>query len=564
MTFKPVTIKPVTFKRRDALKVGGVVLLSASLEGSSKGQTQTVQRPGKTVPVSQNLDAPSLEVVAFSRLAYGPRPQDWTAFQVLEGKTSADKLRVWLERQLDPAKIDDSACEGRLEGMATLKKPLRQLWKEHYLEAPDGDQKYEVIGQPTSQTRLASLLRQTYSERQLLERMVEFWHDHFNVDPGRDERITPTYADYSNVLRSHALGNFGQMLRSVAQHPAMLYYLDNASSNRGGPNENYSRELFELHTMGAENYLGVQPQRSVPGFNEGQPIGYVDEDIYEATRAFTGWRVNDNLGNEDWQQGVGKDGSFLFYASWHDRFQKTVLGRFLPPDAAPVQDGLDVLETLSQHPGTARYLSRKLVRRFVADDPPQDLIDAVAKSWLEHRKSPDQMKHVLRVLILSPQFATTWGRKNKRPLETFVSALRTLQPELKATDDLFWHTDWMGQIPYGWKPPNGYPDVGGAWRSSTHFLRGWQYLLGLAHGWDERWETDVVAQNGGRKRPTEIADFWLERILGHRPPKLRAVLLEVLAEGVNPAEEIKDDNALKDRVKNAVGFLMMSPEFLRK
>ena len=95
-------------------------------------------------------------------------------------------------------------------------------------------------------------------------------------------------------------------------------------------------------------------------------------------------------------------------------------------------------------------------------------------------------------------------------------------------------------------------------------MRGWQYLLGLAHGWDERWKTDVVAQNGGRKRPTEIADFWLERILGHRPPKLRAVLLEVLAEGANPAEEIKDDNALKDRVKNAVGFLMMSPEFLRK
>ncbi len=562
MTFKQ------TFKRRDVLETGRVLLLSTTLEGSgtvgSAAQAQAVQRPGKATPVAAGMAPPPLEVVALTRLAYGPRPGDFAAFRALEGGNSGDKLETWLERQLQPTKIDDSNCDAKLFSLSTLKKPLPQAWKEHYLEAPEGDKKWEVISQPTVETRLASLVRQTYSERQLLERMVEFWHDHFNVDPGRDERILPMYADYSNTLRKAAFGNFGTLLGAVAQHPAMLYYLDNASSNRGGPNENYSRELFELHTLGAENYLGIKRQRDVPGFAEGQPIGYVDDDVYEATRAFTGWRVNDNLEGNDWQQGVGKDGSFLFYTSWHDRFQKTVLGRYLPPDAAPAQDGLDVLETLSQHPGTARYLSKKLVRRFVADDPPQELVDAVAKTWLEHRTSPDQIARVLRVLILSPQFAQTWGRKNKRPLETFASALRATQPELKISQDLLWHTEWMGQLPYGWPPPNGFPDVGGAWRSSTRILRGWQYVTGLAQGWDERWKADILGQNGNRKRPVEIADFWLERILGHRPEKLRSALLEVLAEGADPNAELSDADTLNGRVKNAVNFLLMSPEFLRK
>jgi uncharacterized protein (DUF1800 family) len=133
------------------------------------------------------------------------------------------------------------------------------LWKEYYRDVPEGDEKYTRIYQPVRETQFATLLRAIHSRRQLYEVLVNFWHDHFNVAPERDERIAPGFANYAQgVIRKHALGNFRQFLEAVATHPAMLYYLDNASS-RSGPNENWPRELFELHTLGAENYLGCGP-----------------------------------------------------------------------------------------------------------------------------------------------------------------------------------------------------------------------------------------------------------------------------------------------------------------
>ncbi|WP_293912688.1 DUF1800 domain-containing protein [Deinococcus sp.] len=572
----PAHISPAHITRRTAFKLGGAALLTASAplilaQRGPPGLTLPgLTLPGLKVPGPASgapdrlLAPPSLALVTLTRLAYGPRGGDWSAWAALSGKSPGDKLRSWLERQLGPAAIDDSACDEKLSGLSTLNKPYGQLWQEHYAGMPQDKKDYEVIYQPTNETRLASILRKTYSERQLLERLTEFWHDHFNVDPGRDEQIPPLFGDYDRILRAGALGNFHALLVKVASHPVMLKYLDNASSSRGGPNENYARELFELHTLGAENYLGVTRQKDVPGFGQGQPVGYVDEDVYEATRAFTGWRMNDNLNNEQWQQGVGKDGTFLMYTPWHDRFRKLVLGRDLPPDQAPRQDGLDVLRALADHPGTARYMARKLVRRLVGDNPPQALVDAAASTFHGARQAPDQIAQTVRVIVLSGEFASTWGGKQKRPLELFVSAARALNTDLKPSFDTTGHVAWMGQEPHGWPAPNGYPDVGAAWRSSTTMLRAWQTMNSFARSDNERWRSSVVKESGGRKRPTDLADFWLMRLYGYKPAALRGVMIEVLSEGGDPDAEISDAGQLEGRLQGAVSFALMAPEFFRK
>jgi uncharacterized protein (DUF1800 family) len=555
--------------RRAALQMGGAAAATALLAGhshevqadergfSSSGKVTLEQRKVGKPPT------PPLEVLVYSRLAFGHRPGDLDNFKRLPG-SAQDKLKLWLESQLQPDKLEDTDCAKRVGKFDALDKPLTKSWREYWRDIPDeNQQKYEIAARPTQQTRAATVTRMIWSKRQLLEVVVDFWHNHFNIHPDRDDNIRPIFADWDkNVIRKHAFGNFRQLLEATATHPAMLYYLDQASSNRGGPNENYARELFELHSMGAENYLGVKRQRDVPGYAEGKPVGYVDDDVYEATRCFTGWRVNDNKD----EPGLRDDGTFAYYQPGHDRFQKTVLGRYFPPDQAPMKDGRDVLELLAAHPGTARYISRKLCRRLVADNPPQSLVDKAAKVFTEKRDAPDQIKHVLRAIVLSSEFTQTWGEKVKRPLETYVSLCRAFEAEFEVNDDRLWGTYWLGQAPFNHRPPDGYPDRREAWVSSTTLLRAWGFGLNLAHNWDENIKTPIMNANGNRRKPTEIAEFWINRLLGRplHPVSLRDDLVAFLADGGDPNATIDDDDTMKWRVPMAAAFIATSPDFMTK
>ena len=181
-----------------------------------------------------------------------------------------------------------------------------------------------------------------------------------------------------DVIRSHALGNFRQMLESVATSTAMLYYLDNYINQVGGFNENWARELLELHSLGAENYLGVMDPFSVPLDQNGVPVGYVDNDVYEAARCFTGWRVD----YSSWEPGVGQSGAFLYYPAWHDRCQQVLHAALHPRRSSALKDGHDVLNAIAAHPGTARQIARKLCRRLIGDNPPQDTVDAAAAVFI--------------------------------------------------------------------------------------------------------------------------------------------------------------------------------------
>lgn len=560
----------IKVNRRTALQLGGATVATALLaERAEEVQAEARNFSGGQSSAALETRAvgkaptPPLEVIVYSRLAFGHRPEDLDAFRKLPGSPQ-DKLRAWVDRQLEPQQIDDSACDARLKDMEALNKPLEVAWKEYWRDIPESnDKRYEIAAQPTQQTRRAMVTKAIYSERQLFEIVVDFWHNHFNVHPDRDDNIRPLFADWDrNVIRKHALGNFRTFLEATATHPVMLYYLDQAASNRGGPNENYARELFELHTLGAENYLGVKRQRDVPGFLEGKPVGYVDDDVYEATRCLTGWRVADNTN----EPGMSDTGKFIFYQPWHDRFQKTVLGRYYPPDQAPMKDGRDLLDSLAAHPGTARFISRKLCRRLVQDEPPQTLVDRIAKVFTDARDAPDQLRQVVRAIALSSEFASTWGEKVKRPLETYASLARALQTELVVDDDRLWQTYWLGQAPFDRRPPDGYPDRKEAWVSSTTLLRAWQMGLTTAANWDEKLVSPIMKVNADRRKPVEIGDFWINRILGRptHPASLRNDLIGFLADGGDINAAITDDDALKWRVTMTVAFLVSSPDFLTK
>ncbi len=555
--------------RRLALKIGGATAATALLAGTSQ-EVQADERgfssSGQVSLQGRKIGkppTPPLEVLVYTRLAFGHRPEDLENFRRLPGKPQ-DKLKLWLEAQLSPEKLDDADCDSRLKRFDSLNKPATTSWREYWRDIPESNEKrYQIAEIPTQQTRAATLTRMIWSKRQLQEIVVDFWHNHFNVHPGRDDNIRPLFADWDrNVIRKHALGNFRTFLEATATHPVMLYYLDNASSNRGGPNENYSRELFELHTLGAENYLGVKRQRDVSGYSDGKPVGYVDDDVYEATRCFTGWRVNDNKD----EPGLRDDGTFAFHLPSHDRFQKTVLGQYLPPDQAPMKDGRDVLNALAYHPGTARYISRKLCRRLVADNPPQSLVDRVAAIFMETRNAPDQLKQIVRAIVLSNEFSQTWGEKVKRPLETYASLCRAVETETEINDDRLWQTYWLGQGPFNHRPPDGYSDKREAWVSSTTLQRAWGFGIGLANNWDENMKSPVMKVNDNRRKPPEIVDFWIARLLGRaiHPTSLREDLIAFLADGGKPDAAIDNDDALKWRVPMAVAFILTSPDFLWK
>ena len=510
---------------------------------------------GATMP---NL--PALAVIAFNRMAFGPRPGDLAAFRQL-GDDDATRLQRFVDQQLDPAAIDDQACDAIIASaqFTTLDKSLGELWADHI--KTEG-LSYEERIRPIREIEQVTLLRAVYSKRQLNEVLADFWHNHFNVY-GWDYWSAPVWVHYDrDVIRGNMLGNFYQMLVAVAQSPAMLYYLDNQSNSGGNPNENYARELFELHTLGAENYYGVVPlqigtdgsfQHPAPRGEDGRPLLYVDADVYGATTCFTGWRIDDETGR------------FAFDAAAHFPYQKLVLGQAIP-DSQGEQDGYDVLRLLAEHPGTAKHISRKLCRRLLADNPPESVVDAAAATFLAQKDAPDQLKQVVRTILLSPEFADTWGEKIKRPLEYTAAVLRATQGDFTPDDHFFWRFNNLGQGLFRWNPPNGYPDMREAWSSTMPMLQRWRLV-----NWLLEWKfSDDARKDEFRLRfahpsqsttPVEIVDYWSYTLLGYALPDAeRWSIIQFMAFGRSPTSALPVDQ-IEDRLRYMIGLILVSPSF---
>ncbi len=584
-TTTPITIanpSPTDQKKTDEhtvtrrmLIIGSSIAAATALTGIQATTTaSTVQAQGAPdstphmrtgqVRAAQQDAAPALPplaLIALNRMGFGPRSGEISAFNAL-GATPEASLATYVEEQLYPETIDDSACDALIAsyGFTTLGKSLTQLWAEHIKK--EGVTYGERI-LPVEETRKATFLRALHSKRQLVETLADHWHNHFNIYGWDSSWTAPVFVHYDrDVIRANMLGNFRQLLEAVAQSPAMLYYLDNQSNSGGNPNENYARELFELHVMGAENYLGVVPliinngsfEHPAPKAPDGRPLLYVDDDVYGATTCFTGWRIDNNTG------------LFKFDANAHFPYQKIVLGQVIPA-AQGIKDGHDVLDMLARHPSAARYICRRLCRRLISDEPPESVVQAATDVFMANLDAPDQLRQVTRAILLSPEFRTTWGAKIKRPFEYVVSLMRAAEADFTPENNFFWSYEAMGQPLFAWSPPNGYPDDKETWSSTMPMLQRWRMcnnLIEWRYGGEGPNKDDKrlpLINPPGVKTPYALVDYWSERLVGIRlPDGERQPIVDFMASGRNPNFDLPEVD-LTERLRYMIGLIFMVPSF---
>ena len=307
------------------------------------------------------------------------------------------------------------------------------------------------------------LLRAVYSNRQLEEVLVDFWMNHFNVFKGKGPGFILLTSFERDAIRPYVFGKFKDMLLATARHPAMLYYLDNwqsqsprddlpappAGVRRPGLNENYGREIMELHTLGVDG-------------------GYTQADVIAVARAFTGWTIYDPQRFAEYQ----------FNPAFHDRKEKVILGHVIPAMGAE-QDGLQVIDLLAHHPSTAAFISRKLAQRFVADDPPKSLVDRMAETFL---KTDGDLRAVLQTLFSSTEFLSdaAWQGKVKSPLEMVVSAVRAVGGDVSDTFVLAQRIADLGEPLYGKVEPTGYPNTSEGWTNTAGVVGRINFATALA------------------------------------------------------------------------------------
>ena len=534
--------------------------------------------------------------VALNRLAFGP-----DVFSLRQLETQG--YEAWLTEQLNPVEALDTRCQ---EQLSSFTLPIKYgehkdgLWPAvdeirpfTWLDAsseqlmnitPPGKQvSGEEQWRPAREVMCATLIRSVYSQWQLREVMTAFWHQHFNVNIGVGGPTLLTFPVYDReVIRANVFGNFRQMLEAVAKSAAMLNYLNNRSSRAGAPNENYARELFELHTMGSPAYLNTlyNQWRKVPGALTGKPSGYIDQDVYEAARAFTGWSIADGTGIGNGKN-LPRTGEFVYVDAWHDQYQKRILASEIDPYQGPMKDGLRALDLTAYHPATAFYLSHKLCTRLLCDNPPESLVKSAAQVWMANQEHPRQIAKVVEHIALSKEFATTHSTKVKRPTELMASYVRALQQHsgnanslnnpnpnpypFKPTMGAINHLSACGQPLFGWNTPAGLPDVNARWLGANALWQRWNLLAGLTDNWWGCGNIDAFALHDQAKetRTTKVfANQCANQILKSPDSSTTALLSEQLTKAAGAAGQ-KPDAPLTNAAlaKRMLAWSAMTPEF---
>lgn len=572
-----------------------------------------------------------------NRLGYGPRPGDFE-------KVKAIGIRKYIEQQLSPETIDDSVAEQKVENLEVFKLSTAELFAKYpnpgaLLQMLNGGQRQQPAARaqstaatdPNNEQKKAEdeqrrrrqqiqelyqkydlkpaqqilpqivtnrFVRAVYSERQLQEVMVDFWQNHFNVFSGKGavRWYIPSYE--RDVLRKYALGNFRDLLIATAQHPAMLFYLDNfesvsanAGNNEGnnrlrqllvngrltpqmreqikarqgitdaeldrrleqlrrggqqrrGLNENYARELMELHTLGVDG-------------------GYTQKDIVEVARAFTGWTIADPRGYRraaaamirgdenrrlerlQRQAGIPDDiesGQFYFNPRWHDNGPKYVLGQKI--DEGGIKDGLKVIDILVRHPSTAKFISRKLCEKFVSDNPSEALVGRVAEAF---SKSGGDIRATLRALFNDPEFfaPANYRAKIKTPFELAVSAVRALGGDTTGGPAILALLNKLGEVPYGYQAPTGYPDKAEDWVNTGALLERLNYAIAVASNRIPGTRVNLTAFAGNN--PKQLLDKAIGMILhGEISPASRAALEKQMEK---PLPEVSSLNETADNLE---------------
>ncbi len=471
------------------------------------------------------------------------------------GERMKEILRMTPEQQRGIAEIAKGArADALLEGMNAQQK-------ETLLALKNPEQ--VVVGELMQ----AKLLREIYSERQLNEVMTDFWMNHFNVfiNKGADRYLLTSYE--RDTIRPHVLGKFEDLLVATAKSPAMLFYLDNWMSvgpdsdvalgiQRVGPrrrrgygprmarrpagnkklakglNENYGRELMELHTL------------SVNG-------GYSQHDVTEVAKVFTGWTL----------EGPRKGGGFRFEQGMHEPGDKIILGHLIKPNGE--KEGREVLHLLAHNPKTAHFISQKLAMRFVSDDPPATLVERMTQTFL---KRDGDIREVLRTMFQSPEFwaPEAYRAKVKTPLEFVVSAVRASGAQVDDARPLVGTLNNMGMLPYGMMPPTGYSMKADAWVNSSALLTRMNFALALASGKMHGVSVDAAQLTPGAVDGQQaLAALEASMLSGDISPQTHDTISKQL-EDPKISQRRLDDPSRPPNVAPIAGLILGSPEFQRR
>jgi uncharacterized protein (DUF1800 family) len=430
--------------------------------------------------------------------------------------------RRWLEQQLRPTRIPDDAVAEMLKPFDTLGKTPQQL------RGMNKEREKEDFFYAHTQLENAAILRATWSNRQLFEMVVDFFHSRLHV-PGHFDKSRDSLNHYDvAVIRRYAFGRFSDMVQAMIVHPAMITYLDNQNNTKDGGNQNLGRELLELHTLGVD-------------------AGYTQADVAAAARLLTGLSVD------------GETLRTVFRPEQHAVGRVKVFGRtYANATAAGGMATIRALvRDLTRHPRTAHYLALDMARRFVSDAPPETLVKRLAAIYL---KNDTAIVPMLRALFLSPEFAVSVGQKYRRPMENAVASMRALglKPAendkfMAALGDLRYNLDRAGQSPLGRTSPDGFPDFADPWLSSVGTLARWNNQMSLAGGWREGFaKPDIDAMLAGATTYGAAVDRLFTRLLFQRPtPAQRAALLTFLGKSARAglsADARKNDYNLRVRV----------------
>ena len=631
----------------------GPYLLAAADKKDGKTSAE-ISFAGKRLPQTALTEDEAI-LQALNRLGFGPRPGDLERVKEMG-------LQKWIEQQLRPDSIDDSALDARLERFPTLKMSSAKLIEEFpepkvaakregvtveeyrkeqqeqmraamqsmpvegdvplekqsdmqkadphgmpNFDADDSDMSanpgkvkgegkgqggfgnqmfnYENIHSPqriVAELSMAKMTRAVYSERQLQEMMVDFWYNHFNVyaSKGADRWLITEYE--RDAIRPHAMGKFRDLLGATAKSPAMLFFLDNwlsadpvawqklqqqmqarremrggrfggARFPQGGPasngnpndanakpkqerglNENYGRELMELHTLGVDG-------------------GYTQDDVINVAKAFTGWSIRQPR----------RDPEFFFEERLHDTSVKTVLGHQIR--GGGMKDGEEVLDILARDPHTAHHISYELAQRFVADNPPEALVDRMAQTFL---KSDGDIREVLRTMIYSPEFWSkdAYRAKVKTPFELVASAARSVGADVAMPLMLVQWSNRIGEPLYQCEPPTGYSDKADAWVNTGALLNRMNFALALTSGRLRGVQVDVDSVFGGESGvdPHATLDRAIHFFLGGQASQETRETLEKQMDDPQILQATLDDKVKEVNVPMIAGLVMGSPEFQRR
>jgi uncharacterized protein (DUF1800 family) len=503
--------------RRDCLRAGAAAGAGAALSGCSLvARRFTHPEAPKSITLPEGPVDPIVRLV--NRVSYGPTPGEITRVV----KMGAE---AYVSQQLNPDDDEPSILSTRIGGLEAF-----QLQTAELFDLP----REELI----RQIQQHAILHSIYSPHQLRERMVEFWSNHFNIYARKGDGAWYLPADGVQVIRKNALGNFPDLLRASAHSPAMLQYLDNQVNRKmdqkgGGANENYARELMELHTLGVHG-------------------GYTQKDVQEVARCLTGWALEDrSLGERLFAADRKLPGSFRFDPKRHDEGVKTVLGQRIGPNGG-VQDGEQVLDILASHPSTAKFISQKICRYFLGD---------AADAWTPkvadiYLKTNGDVKAMLRPILLSEELRTGPAIL-KRPYDYAVSALRALNADTDGGKGLQAQLAGMGQPLFQWPMPDGYPDRTAAWTGSL--LHRWNFALALVEGQVGGTSVDFEGLAKAVEKNGSMPHAAVKLVLSRKPDELRS-LAEAMAKHGGNVTSAKSTNE-PSLLAGCAALAMASPEF---